>query len=286
MSDAAQYPWTKYWIKDHLADTQLAQCAPATRGIWHDLCCHMALKRVGWVDGTALQLARLARCSESEMLEAIADLEYTEAADVVTHDDETFTIESRRLMREWRSRNGAKERQKRKRKKDIERKSRPMSQPNNGVEERGEKKEEQIQISKTLGGEDSSRARMSRARLEELWIQGTNKSPITSNIACQDRIIASVELSARHNGNRSPEEYFAALVKAMVDVWAAWKGHAPKMNWEKFEEHFSKLEAVVNGERTVESFGERREERTTRPGIAEVPNFNFVSGGDRDEEPT
>lgn len=98
---ATKEPWFQWWAADWLNDSDLSLCAPATRGIWADLLSHMHLKnRTGELTGRADQLARLGRCSEAELVAAVADLETTGAADVKRHDNGTVTIINRRKKRE------------------------------------------------------------------------------------------------------------------------------------------------------------------------------------------
>lgn len=114
----SKMPWCQAYAADHLADPELSACSPATRGVWVDWVCHMHLNdRCGEVCGTAEQLGRLGRCSPSEVVEAVADLERTGAADVarVTGGNEnetaTFAICNRRMRREYLARKSNSDRQ-------------------------------------------------------------------------------------------------------------------------------------------------------------------------------
>lgn len=75
-------PYFQFFGGDWMRDPHLSKCAPATRGIWIDLLCAMNDSGEGEITGTVAQLARIGRCTESEMRVALADLEATETAEI------------------------------------------------------------------------------------------------------------------------------------------------------------------------------------------------------------
>src|ERR1022692_1165851 len=93
-------PHIPLYTGDWMKDTELSLCAPATRGVWIDLLCAMhEHNRCGELSGTSDQLARLARCSTSELEAALTDLQTTNAA-VVDKFDDSWVIANRRMKRE------------------------------------------------------------------------------------------------------------------------------------------------------------------------------------------
>jgi hypothetical protein len=76
--------WRPHNSKEFLTDTKLSLCCPATRGIWADALDAMWLSgQSGELTGTAAQLSRQCRCSESEMKDAIIELFETGTADIL-----------------------------------------------------------------------------------------------------------------------------------------------------------------------------------------------------------
>ena len=76
--------WFPLEAKDWLTDSRLSLCSPTTRGIWIDAICVMWLNgQSGELTGTAAQLARMCRCSEPEMREALIELFETGTADIL-----------------------------------------------------------------------------------------------------------------------------------------------------------------------------------------------------------
>lgn len=105
-------PSFQFYPGDWLKDPLLMMCEPATRGIYIDLICGMhELDQSGKITGTVSQLARLARCSEAEMVRALENLTETNAA-TVTHRNEKVTVENRRMSRDYKLREGNNLRQK------------------------------------------------------------------------------------------------------------------------------------------------------------------------------
>lgn len=149
---ASRLPWAKWFYRDWMTDPNLSMCSPQTRGIWVDLVSSMMGQSdiTGELSGTALQLARIARCTEGEMKSALAELSSTGTAGVVTchansvTDHSVFTVTSRRMSREHSERESAR---KRKRKQRIRERENEMSRQNHGpVTE--EKSEHRSQIQK------------------------------------------------------------------------------------------------------------------------------------------
>jgi len=111
----AKYPSIQLYTGDWLKDPRLSMCTPQTRGIWIDLVCSMhELNRCGKVEGTLVQLSRIARCSEDELNRAIVELSATKTADVtVSH--EIVTVKNRRMFREFQEREHARKRKQKQR---------------------------------------------------------------------------------------------------------------------------------------------------------------------------
>lgn len=93
-------PHIPFYTGDYMKDPQLSLCTSATRGIWMDLLCAMhESDRSGELRGTSEQLARLARCSTVELVQALTDLQNSRAADVEKRND-TWVVANRRMKRE------------------------------------------------------------------------------------------------------------------------------------------------------------------------------------------
>ncbi len=108
-------PAFQFYTGDWRKDPNLRRCSPATRGIWVDLLCDIHdLDHRGETRGTLEQLARSAGCFPAEMEAALRELSATETADVTFCHNE-ITVVSRRFLREWRIRNTANARQKKRR---------------------------------------------------------------------------------------------------------------------------------------------------------------------------
>ncbi|HEX7654933.1 MAG TPA: hypothetical protein VF607_15595 [Verrucomicrobiae bacterium] len=113
MTTKLKLPWFKFFSGDWLADPALARCRPLTRGIWIDLLCAMyEAGQEGCVSGTPKQLARLARCTTAEMLQALDDLMLTQTAEVTVSND-VVTVVNRRLRRAHKTREANKQRKRR-----------------------------------------------------------------------------------------------------------------------------------------------------------------------------
>lgn len=97
---ASKKPSFQFYPGDYLKDPKLSMCLPSTRGIWMDLLCAMHENdQSGEVSGTTAQLARICRCVESEMADAIRDLSVTNSANV-TNCNGVVTIRCRRMWRD------------------------------------------------------------------------------------------------------------------------------------------------------------------------------------------
>ena len=94
-----------------MKDPALGMCSPSARGIYIDLLCAMYESDTpGTLTGTTEMLARLCRCSESEMQAAVNELGVTKTLRV-THCHKNITLESRRLIRESKGKENNKIRQ-------------------------------------------------------------------------------------------------------------------------------------------------------------------------------
>lgn len=78
----AKAPSIQWYFRDWLADAQLSQCSPATRGIWMDMLMLMYESQTDRLEGTPEVLARQCRCSPEQALDALDELHFTGAADV------------------------------------------------------------------------------------------------------------------------------------------------------------------------------------------------------------
>lgn len=108
----SKLPAFQFYPGDWMKDPALSMCGPATRGIWIDLLCAMhELDRCGEIAGTPEQLARLCRCSVSELQAALTELSTTRAAEIAWTDNTTVVVQNRRMRGEYRERRSAAERQ-------------------------------------------------------------------------------------------------------------------------------------------------------------------------------
>lgn len=93
-------PHIPFYTGDYMKDPHLSLCTSATRGIWMDLLCAMhEADRSGELRGTSEQLARLARCSTVELVQALTDLQTSRAADVEQRNS-IWYVANRRMKRE------------------------------------------------------------------------------------------------------------------------------------------------------------------------------------------
>lgn len=106
-------PYLPLYTGDYLKDPKLSLCTAATRGIWMDALCAMhELGRAGELRGTAEQLARVTRCLPVDFVQAIADLQATNAAEVEARNG-VYTLRNRRMYAEAQAKKLGAERQKR-----------------------------------------------------------------------------------------------------------------------------------------------------------------------------
>lgn len=111
-------PAFQFYPGDWLKDPAITLCSSASRGVWIDLLCVMHESgRSGELRGTTDQLARLARTSTADLIQALTDFQTTGAADV-TERNGIFTVTSRRLKREAKEREMTRSRVERFRRKD------------------------------------------------------------------------------------------------------------------------------------------------------------------------
>lgn len=102
----AKLPFLPLYVAAWLSDPKLGFCTPATRGIWIDLICGMwADGQQGKITGTPKSLARVARCSEEELMAAVYELQETGTADVTPRlgpasVPPVVTVINRRMSRE------------------------------------------------------------------------------------------------------------------------------------------------------------------------------------------
>lgn len=105
----SQLPWVKWFCSDWLSDPCLSRCCPATRGIWKDAVDAMICSSAATLSGTLAALARVCRCSELEMQQALLELQLTGTANVSkvegpesdskTIANDVHVLECRRLTR-------------------------------------------------------------------------------------------------------------------------------------------------------------------------------------------
>lgn len=97
-------PYMPFFTGDWLKDPAVSLCTPTTRGVWIDFLCAMhELDRCGVIAGTREQLARIGRCSDVQLDQALSELQTTRAA-VVTERDGSVTVTNRRMNREAKER--------------------------------------------------------------------------------------------------------------------------------------------------------------------------------------
>lgn len=108
----------KFFPGDWSTDPALTLCAPATRGVWIDLICAMhEFDQSGKLRGTADQLARFARCTTVEFVQAMTDLQTSMAADVAERNG-VYEICNRRMAAAYKIRKSVADRVQRHRNKN------------------------------------------------------------------------------------------------------------------------------------------------------------------------
>lgn len=105
-------PYLPLYTGDWRKDIKLTACTPATRGVWIDLLCAMHDEdRTGELRGTAEWFAILARCSASEVVQALTELQTKGAADVARERNGTWFVCNRRMRKECERRKANADRQ-------------------------------------------------------------------------------------------------------------------------------------------------------------------------------
>lgn len=90
-----------------MKDPRLGQCSPSTRGLWIDMLCLMhENERSGVLEGTLESLARVCRCSPTELDDALGELS-TFGAATVTFGHSKITVENRRMKNDAKRRSDA-----------------------------------------------------------------------------------------------------------------------------------------------------------------------------------
>jgi hypothetical protein len=93
-------PAIQWYTGDWLKDPDVSKCSPATRGVWFDAINAMASSdRSGSLSGTYDQLARICRCTESEMRSAVDEMRTTNAATIRDRNG-VVTLINRRMQNE------------------------------------------------------------------------------------------------------------------------------------------------------------------------------------------
>ena len=101
----AKAPGFFFYTGDWKKDANLSLCSLSTRGIWIELICSMHENgRSGQLTGTAEQLAQSVRCSTSEFLVGLAELQSTKTAVVQRGKNGQITVTNRRMRRECNAR--------------------------------------------------------------------------------------------------------------------------------------------------------------------------------------
>lgn len=102
----AKLPWMPFYPADYLLDTQLL--SPAARGIWMDLICHLwRAETRGTMTLSVVQWSRILRADQAEVTAAFKELATQSICNIVTSNSGDVTVESRRLLREEKDRQGA-----------------------------------------------------------------------------------------------------------------------------------------------------------------------------------
>ncbi len=92
-------PYFPFYVGDWLKDTKLSLCCPATRGVWMDLICGLhEIGHGGTITANAQQLARLCRCSVSDMESALNELRTYDVAELYEKEGR-YTVICRRMKR-------------------------------------------------------------------------------------------------------------------------------------------------------------------------------------------
>lgn len=98
-------PWTKWYSRDWLSETAIAKTTLAARGLWIEALNVMIASDTFQIEAHRAELARMLRCNESELHDALLNLKSSEAGIVTLHGDGRVTLISRRRMAEIKARN-------------------------------------------------------------------------------------------------------------------------------------------------------------------------------------
>ena len=116
---ARKLPHIQFYVGDWMKDPAVSRCSPATRGIWLDMLCAMHEDdRSGIIIGNAAELSRACRCSKTELLAAIAELERFQVAEIMWCVEKEcdchaqIRVTNRRMEREWKEREKGRNRKK------------------------------------------------------------------------------------------------------------------------------------------------------------------------------
>ena len=170
-------PYMQWFAGDWLNDPSVSLCSPATRGIWTDLLNAMhILDQRGVISGTSDQLARVARCSAVEFVQAIDELSTFRAADVSSRESKDchgnvqrmYTLKNRRMSRAYEKRKKDAERKKNQRnraKDETEKESSPK--PSKGKAKQVRNKSANVSESCPKNVQDVSRDRYQRSDIRD-----------------------------------------------------------------------------------------------------------------------
>ena len=102
MSEGKKPPWMPWDPAAWLADEVLMRLSTGSRAIWFDLLNRMWLQRGqrGIVSGTVDQLARLGRCTESEMERFLSEAQQHDLCPVSRDTNGIVTLKDRGMLRE------------------------------------------------------------------------------------------------------------------------------------------------------------------------------------------
>lgn len=105
-------PYLPLYTGDWKKDAKLSRCSTAARGVWIDLLCVMHDEdRSGELCGTADELGILARCSASEVVQALTELQAKGAAEVTKERNGMWRVCNRRMCKDAEKRKRNAERQ-------------------------------------------------------------------------------------------------------------------------------------------------------------------------------
>ena len=106
--------WMQFFMADWVSDPAVRMCSPASRGVWMEFICAMALSdRSGSISGNRPALARLAACSSEELNGALNEFTLNGTANVTEDCHGIVTVTNRRMQRESKQRETDAKRQQR-----------------------------------------------------------------------------------------------------------------------------------------------------------------------------